>query len=139
MKRLITLFAALCASVVMFAQDPTGGITGKVVNRQGRTPVEGAQVTVLKASVALDAVESASDGSFLFEGLEDGSYQLSVNAEGFLQQDIFVKVEKGFVRDVMFVTMTAVTTLDTTLDDSSFAEQDLLDTGYSDSPTILFD
>ena len=139
MKRLITLFAALCASVVMFAQDPTGGITGKVVNRQGRTPVEGAQVTVLKASVALDAVESASDGSFLFEGLEDGSYQLRVNAEGFLQQDIFVKVEKGFVRDIMFVTMTAVTTLDTTLDDSSFAEQDLLDTGYSDSPTILFD
>ena len=58
MKRLIILIASLCASVVMFAQDPTGGITGKVVNRQGRTPVEGAEVTVLKASVALDAVES---------------------------------------------------------------------------------
>ena len=46
-KRLILAAAALIASVGLFAQAPTGGVKGTVVNRNGRIPVENARLVIM--------------------------------------------------------------------------------------------
>ena len=51
MKRLILTFTAAFASLALFAQAPTGGVKGTVVNRNGRVPVENARL-VLKSGAA---------------------------------------------------------------------------------------
>ena len=51
MKRFILTFTAAFASLMLFAQNPTGGVKGTVVNRNGRVPVENARL-VLKSGAA---------------------------------------------------------------------------------------
>jgi len=135
MRKIISVLVAVLVCLSSFAQ--TGGIKATVVNRAGRVPLPNAKVILQKDGVAIQEINAGSDGRFLFEGLADGSYSLIVNNVGYLPTEVNVIVEKGLVRDLMFVTMTA-TTLVKEVDDDNFTEQDLLDTGYSDSPTILF-
>ena len=77
-KKIFTLSAALLLSLTLFAQTWTGGVKGTVVNRAGRIPVAGAQLTLSKGSELVADVKSASDGSFLVENLEDGVYSMTV-------------------------------------------------------------
>mgnify|MGYP003292923527 CR=1 FL=1 len=115
----------------------TGGIKGSVVNRLAKTPVEGAELVLKQNGTTVATLKSGKDGSFLFEGLEDGSYQIEVGAEGYLSSQVFVIVEKGLVRDLMRVSLSEDVNL-AEVDYSSFTEFDMADSGYSDSPTILF-
>ena len=46
-KRLILAFAALLGSVALFAQSPTGGVKGTVIDRNGRLPVEKAHLVLM--------------------------------------------------------------------------------------------
>ena len=138
MRKAILSFALLLLAVAAVAQGFTGGITATVVNRSGRLPIEGAKVVLTQGDEAVASVTTGPDGKFGFSGLDNGSYTLSVEAEDFVGTQINVLVEKGFVRDLVFVTLSPSSSIKEDIDDSNFAEFDLTDTGYSDAPTILF-
>ncbi|MDE6871280.1 MAG: TonB-dependent receptor [Bacteroidales bacterium] len=136
LRKLIVAFAAVLCSVSLFAQA-SGGVKGTVVNRSGRVPVAGAVITLYQNGETVLSGKSAHDGKFLFEGLEDGIYAMSVKAPGFNDVNVNVTVDKGFVKDLIFVSMVASQQVKD-VDDSSFIEFDMDDSGYTDNPTILF-
>lgn len=136
MKKILTIISALAAFAIS-ASAYDGGIKAKVVNRSGRVPVQGATVSLSFDDEVIKTVKSAPDGSFFFEDLPDGRYTVSVDAEEFLSTKLNVTVENGIVRDLMFVTLSAVRRAEE-VDASNFAEFDLDDSGYTDAPTILF-
>ncbi len=129
--------AALLCSLSLSAQTSgVGGVKGTVVNRAGRVPVSNARITIVKDAEAVVDGFSHSDGKFLFEGLEDGQYLMTVEAAGFLPSRINLTVE-GYVKDLIFVSLVAEQRV-ADLDDSNFAEFDMEDSGYTDTPSILF-
>ncbi|MCQ2135343.1 MAG: TonB-dependent receptor [Bacteroidales bacterium] len=136
-KRFIAILSALLVCAVSFAQGYTGGVKGTVVNRAGRIPVSGATLTLVKGGEQIASTTSDAEGKFLVENLEDGVYAMTVMAPGFTDINVNVTVDKGFVKDLIFVSMVETQTIEN-LDDSSFAEFDMDDSGYTDNPTILF-
>ena len=136
MKKLLTVAAALLLSVLVFAQVPTGGIKGTVVSRAGRVPVSGAEMVLSQDGRLLAEITSGSEGEFLIEGLADGVYQLTVTADEFSDLTVFVTVDKGFIKDLIFVSLTPAASIQEA-DESNFAEFDMEDSGYSDAPTLL--
>ena len=136
-KRIILAFAALLASVVLSAQAPTGGVKGTVVNRNGRQPVENARLVLMQGASQVATATSAQDGTFLLEGLQDGMYTLLISAPDFLDSQVQVTVNDGYVKNMFNLSVTAVSQV-SEVDDDSFGAFDLDDSGYSDNPTILF-
>ncbi len=134
-KKYFLAFAALVFSVSLMAQS--GGVKGTVVNRSGRIPVGGADITLSSDGENVASGKSAADGKFLFEGIEDGIYQMTVKAAGFVPANVNVTIEGGFIKDLIFVSLVASRNV-AEADDSSFAEFDMEDSGYSDAPSILF-
>ena len=135
MKRLFILSITLLVSAAAFAQA-TGGIKGVIVSRGERNAIPGATLNLMSSGELISSCTTLPDGSFSFESLPDGSYQIDVTVEDFLSTSIFAIVEKGLVRDVMTVSLTPDQMVND-VDDSSFTEFDMADSGYSDSPTIL--
>ena len=136
-KALLTAALALAAAVLAFGQDFTGGVKGTVVNRNGRTPVEKARLTLMSGASEIATVETAEDGTFLIENLDNGMYTLLITAPDFLETQVQVTVNDGFVKNMFNLSVTPVQKV-TDVDDDSFAEFDLDDTGYNDNPAILF-
>ncbi|MBO4585933.1 MAG: TonB-dependent receptor [Bacteroidales bacterium] len=134
-KRLVLAAAALVSSLALFAQ--TGGVTGTVINRNGREGVENARVVLLRDAAQVATVLSAQDGSFRVEGLSDGNYTLVVTAPDFLETQMEIAVVNGHVKNLFNVSLTSIQHV-TDLDDDSFAFFDTDDSGFSDNPTILF-
>lgn len=134
MKKIFLTFAASLIAFISFAQ--TGGIKATVVNRAGRAPVNNARISLQKGAELIADFISSQDGTFFFQNLEDGNYFLKVSADGFVDAHINVTVEKGLVRDLVFVTLTAEQMI-SELDDSNFAEFDMDDSGFSDTPAIM--
>jgi len=137
-KRIILAFAALLGAVALFAQDPTGGIKGTVVNRNGRQPVEKARLVLMQGASEVATATSAPDGTFLFGGLADGAYTLLIEAPDFLGNQVPVIVNDGYVKNMFNLSIVPSVQV-TEVDDDTFAAFDLSDSGYSDNPTILFD
>ena len=137
MKKTLFFIAALLIAATAFAQLPTGGVTGTVVDRQGRVPIAGAKVVLTQGGEAVAACTSDPTGLFQVGALADGMYEMRVNAEGFTPLIVGVTVDRGFVKDLHYVSMTAMRVVQD-VDDSSFTELDLDDSGYNDTPTILF-
>jgi len=137
MKRILTFLSVLLLSATMFAQMYTGGVKGTVVNRAGRVPVAGATLVLSKGGETIAETKSGKDGSFLIENLADGMYDMIVSAPGFADATVNATVDQGFIKDMVFVSLVASQTI-SELDDSSFAEFDMDDSGYTDTPTILF-
>ena len=135
MKKAATILAALIACASLFAQ--TGGVKGRVVSRSDRSPVSGASLSVSQGSNILGTAVASDDGSFLVEGLENGMFDMKITADGFADLDINFTVDEGYVRDLVFVSLSPVQ-VSQDVDDSNFTEFDLVDSGYSDAPTILF-
>lgn len=136
-RKLIVFFASVFCSVALFASAPTGGVKGTVVNRSGRIPVADAIITISRNGEAVLSGKSAPDGKFFFEGLEDGVYAMSVKAPGFNDANVNVTVDNGFIKDLIFVSLVSAQQIKD-VDDSSFIEFDMDDSGYTDNPTILF-
>ena len=136
MKKLFTAAAALLVAVLAFAQGFTGGIKGTVVSRAGRVPIPGAEMTLSQDGRLLAELTSGQEGEFLIEGLADGVYQLAVKADEFSDLTVFVTVDKGFIKDLIFVSLTPAAAI-AEADESNFAEFDMDDSGYSDAPTLL--
>ena len=137
-KKVLLSIAAVCCSAVLFAQGGDwGGVKGTVVNRAGRTPIAEAVLVVSQDGETVATTASDADGKFLMEGLPNGMYDMTVKAPGFLDANVNVTVEGGFVKDLIFVGMVAEQVV-TDVDDSNFAEFDMDDSGFEDAPSILF-
>lgn len=119
------------------AATATGGVKGTVVSRSGRTPVAGASIELAEGGDIIVSGTSGNDGTFLFEGIADGMYNMRVSAPGFATAFVNVTIERGFVKNLMFVSLVPSRSV-MEADDSSFAEFDMDDSGYSDTPSILF-
>ena len=134
-KLLLTIAAVLC-SVLIFAQNPWGGVKGTVVNRAGRAAVPQAEIVLSQNGQQVATTQADSEGRFLVEGLENGMYDMTVRANGYLDAHVNVTVE-GYVKDLIFVGMVLEQVV-AEVDDSNFAEFDMDDSGFEDSPSILF-
>ena len=136
-KRFILAAAALMVAVGLFAQAPTGGVKGTVVNRNGRTPVENARLTLMQGAVEISQATSAADGTFQIGGLPDGMYTLVITAPDFLETQVQVTVNDGYIKNMFNLSVTAVEKV-AEVDDDSFSAFDMDDSGFNDNPTILF-
>ncbi|MDQ6610220.1 MAG: TonB-dependent receptor, partial [Bacteroidota bacterium] len=93
MKQIFTLLALICL-FSFSAQAQTGGkISGSVIDGSQKT-IEAATISLLKAkdSSAIKFAVANKEGNFLFEGIPDGSYLVSITAVGhqFVYSPIFV-------------------------------------------------
>lgn len=141
-KKLILALAAVLATMSLFAQegptgDPTGGVKGTVVDRNGRRPVENARLILLQGAKEITTVNSAEDGTFLIPGLKNGMYTLRIIAPDFLETQVQVTVNNGYVKNMFNLSLSSAQRLDD-VDDDNFSLFDLENSGYSDNPTILF-
>ena len=134
-KLLLTIAAVLC-SAALFAQSNWGGVKGTVVNRAGRAAVSQASIVLSQNGKEVAAAQADNEGRFLVEGLENGVYDMTVKANGYLDAHVNVTVE-GYVKDLIFVGMVLEQVV-AEVDDSNFAEFDMDDSGFEDSPSILF-
>ncbi len=133
-KLLLTLIIALTAFYAN-AQSYDGGVTGKVVSRSGRVPVAQAELILTNAEGEVARTSSADDGTFLIDGLSDGDYTMTIRAAGFSVSRVNVSVE-GYVKDLIFVSLQPEQIL-MEIDDASFADFDMDDSGYQNVPTVL--
>lgn len=136
MKKLLFTLSAALLTVAMYAQMPTGGVTGSVVSRAGRLPIPGATLQLQHEGNTVAATANA-EGVFLIENIADGVYSMTVSADGYKDATVNVTVDKGFVKNLMFVTLTPDVQTEQ-VDASNFTEFDMDDSGYNDNPTILF-
>ena len=136
MKRAILTLAAILACAALFAQ-PSGGVKGTVVNRNGKQPVENARLVLMQGAAEVATVTSGADGTFYIPGLENGMYTLVIDAPEFLQTQVQVTVNDGYVKNMFNLSLTGMQRV-AEIDDDSFAQFDMDDSGYNDNPTILF-
>ena len=136
-KRLLLTLTALLATVALFAQDYTGGVKGTVVSRNGRTAVENARLVLLQGAEELTTVLTDAEGNFMIPDLADGRYTLVIDAPDFLETQVEVTVNDGYVKNMFKLSLTPMEKV-TDVDAESFSEFDMDDSGYNDNPTILF-
>ena len=135
-KYLLSIFA-LVLSVAMSAQNPTGGVKGVVVDRSSKTALDGAVLKLYSGTQEIATVRTGADGSFYIPDLKDGMYDLVIENSNYLQSKVNVTVNDGYVKNMFKLSLTPVHKVGE-VDDASFTEFDLDDSGYQDSPTILF-
>ena len=135
-KKALLLVAAVLFSAALFAQSGTGGVRGTVVNRAGRAPIASAVLTLSQDGETMASAKSDADGKFLVEGLPNGIYDMTIKAAGFMDAHVNVTVE-GYIKDLIFVGM-VLEQVEQEVDDSNYAEFDMDDSGFEDSPSILF-
>ena len=136
-KRILLAVTALLASLVLQAQEPTGGVKGTVVSRGGRQPIENARLVLMQGAAQVATVASAQDGTFLIPALPDGTYTLVIDAPEFLESQVQVTVADGYVKNMFNLSLTAMQQT-AEVDDDSFAAFDMDDSGFNDNPAILF-
>lgn len=136
-KRILLTSAALFVAIALFAQDFKGGVKGTVVNRNGRQPIENAGLTLMQGAVEIASATSGPDGTFFIGNLADGMYTLVITAPEFLENQVQVTVNDGYIKNMFNISISAIQRV-AELDDDSFAHFDMDDSGYNDNPTILF-
>lgn len=136
-KKYLLSISALILSVAMSAQNPTGGVKGVVVDRSSKTALDGAVLKLYSGTQEIATVRTGADGSFYIPDLKDGMYDLVIENSNYLQSKVNVTVNDGYVKNMFKLSLTPVHKVGE-VDDASFTESDLDDSGYQDSPTILF-
>lgn len=136
-KKYLLSISALILSVAMSAQNPTGGVKGVVVDRSSKTALDGAVLKLYSGTQEIATVRTGADGSFYIPDLKDGMYDLVIENSNYLQSKVNVTVNDGYVKNMFKLSLTPVHKVGE-IDDASFTEFDLDDSGYQDSPTILF-
>lgn len=136
-KKYLLSISALILSVTMSAQNPTGGVKGVVVDRSSKTALDGAVLKLYSGTQEIATVRTGADGSFYIPDLKDGMYDLVIENSNYLQSKVNVTVNDGYVKNMFKLSLTPVHKVGE-VDDASFTEFDLDDSGYQDSPTILF-
>ena len=118
-------------------EGQTGGIKGTVVDRNGRAPIQGARVELYRDTQLIEMMATDENGSFLFESLPDGPYTLRITAPDYLENLIQLQVNDGYVKNMFNLSLTGFQRMGE-VDDDSFGNIDMEDSGYNDNPTILF-
>ena len=122
-KFLISVFAAL-AALSLAAQTPTGGVKGTVINRTDKAPVSGATLRLMSGATEIGKVTADAQGNFQLAGLEDGVYDLVIDATGFITNTVNVTVNDGYVKNMFSLSLLPVQ-VTTEVDDASFGEFDV--------------
>ncbi len=135
-KQLLTI-SALLLSLAVSAQTPTGGVKGTVVDRSSKTAVDGAVLKLYSGSQEIATVKTGPDGTFYIPELKDGVYDLVIENSSYLQSRVNVTVNDGYIKNMFKLSLTPTHKVGE-VDDASFTEFDMDDSGYQDSPTILF-
>lgn len=112
------MFLSLAAAA---SAQQMGNIEGTVVTRGARMPIQGVKVTLM-ASPSVSTV-SAADGSFRFEAVPYGAYNITFEALEYIFTQVSVRVNAPETT-VNMVTMTPDVVI-TDVDDSSFVEFDM--------------
>ena len=136
-KKITLASAALLLALGLSAQTYTGGVRGTVVSRSDRQPVSDAVLVLYQGTAEVATVQSGPDGRFLIEDLDNGVYDLVIQAPDFLETRVNVTVNDGYVKNMFNLSLTRGTVV-TEVDADNLVEFDMDDTGYSDSPTVLF-
>jgi hypothetical protein len=89
--------------LLLSAQNPNGALRGEVQDASAAR-VAGARIVVLsKGSSIVREVVANERGEFRLEGLQPGSYSVSVTAKGFAEAIATVEVAVSLVRDITVV------------------------------------
>ncbi len=136
-KKIFLAASALFLALTMSAQNYTGGVKGTVVSRLSKATIEGADLILYSEGKEVARVKAAQDGTFQIGNLKDGMYDLVIESPDYLQSRVNVTVNDGYVKNMFTLSLTPVAKV-AEVDDASFSEFDMDDSGYSDSPTILF-
>ncbi len=155
--KLIAVVAALAfvaSSVVLFAQETTGGLQGTVKDASGAV-ISGAHVVVRGTTMAGEkALDSESTGYYRFANLPPGTYSIQVSAKGFktVKRDgialetghlptVDITMEIGAAAEVVEVSGQApVIDVTTNTNQTNISQQDIDNTphGYSFQSVIQF-
>ena len=103
LRKILLAIAATAVSASLFAQIPTGGVKGTVVDRSDRAPIQKAAIALFQGATEVAATESDDSGAFLVEGLADGIYDMVVNAADYLETRVNVTVNDGFELTVTII------------------------------------
>ena len=136
-KKLTLATVALLLSLGLSAQTFTGGVRGTVVSRADRSPVPGAVLVLYQGTAEVATVTSGDDGRFLIEDLDNGIYDLVIQAPDYLETRVNVTVNDGYVKNMFNLSLTRGAVV-SEVDVDNLVEFDMDDTGYGDSPTVLF-
>ena len=91
-KKLTLATVALLLALGLSAQTFTGGVRGTVVSRADRSPVPGAVLVLYQGTAEVATVTSGDDGRFLIEDLDNGIYDLVIQAPDYLETRVNVTV-----------------------------------------------
>ncbi|HEY3251408.1 MAG TPA: carboxypeptidase-like regulatory domain-containing protein, partial [Ignavibacteria bacterium] len=86
MKLKLFLIAVLFFCVnFTYSQNSTGSITGTVVDKSAKTPIESADVTLYnsKDTALVKGTSTDKEGKFSFENIPYGSYYIKANIVGY--------------------------------------------------------
>jgi len=134
-RKLISILGAWLLPLALLAQ-PTGGVTGTVVGRADRLPIQGATVVLYQGAAELAVTVTGEDGRFRINDLQDGMYDLVVNAPQCLETRVNVTVNDGYVKNLFNISLIQSRP---EVFEEMVEEFDMDDSGYSDNPTVLFD
>ncbi len=136
-KRIFLVASALFLALTLSAQNYTGGVKGTVVSRLSKATIDGADLILYSEGKEVARVKAGQDGTFQIGNLKDGMYDLVIESPDYLQSRVNVTVNDGYVKNMFNLSLTPVAKV-AEVDDASFSEFDMDDSGYQDSPTILF-
>lgn len=111
MKSIFRLLAGAILSVLLlsacgddYVLDVYGSISGKVTDVVTGEPLPAAQVTLVPGA---NTIQTTSDGTFSFTGLEEGQYTVSVQKAGYQPNRKNVTVVSGETTEVV-VTLSVI-------------------------------
>ena len=105
-KKLTLATVALLLALGLSAQTFTGGVRGTVVSRADRSPVPGAVLVLYQGTAEVATVTSGDDGRFLIEDLDNGIYDLVIQAPDYLETRVNVTVNDGYVKNMFNLSLT---------------------------------
>ena len=99
-KRIAFLVFVLSAFFLLPSAFAQGGIKGKVRNNKG-SGIAGATITARLSGKDVKTVRSDSKGTFTMQGLDSGTYNIVIDADGYATGVKFgVEIKDGGMRDL---------------------------------------
>ena len=116
----------------------SGGVKGTIINRNDRQPVENAKLSLYRGASQVAEGITAQDGTFAISNLADGMYTLVIDAPDYLQQQVGVTVNDGYVKNMFNISLSGARKTEE-VEDVALAEFDMNDSGFNDNSAVLFD
>ena len=133
-RKTLTAALALFAALTLSAQ--TGGVKGSLISRSDLDPVSQARVVLYQGSREIGSVTTDEKGRFHFNALEDGLYDIVIQAPQHLETRINLTVNDGHVKDLFRISLSSVSAA--TAQDR-FEDFEMEEGGFRDLPVVLFD